>query len=368
MALKQCKECGKQISTQATSCPNCGAVLKKKTGVFTWIVAIFFILVMIGMCQDSNRTYVENPNKSHLKNLVDNYFAGDSTTGVNPSMQDKINYEVVSLATLLEQYKDNEVRADEFYKNKFIQITGKVGTIKKDIINNIYVTLGTGRDFEMPMAQCFFDDKLAYQVSQLSKDDTITVQGRVNGLMMNVLIKECTLVQPDKNKTTVNDQEPDIHEITDGFKIMSYSKEITVIASGVCSKLTESKDYIKKAKPVKTCYKHEWKEWVNNIYQITAGELKSEIERDSNVASPATDILVYPDNTKRIVFNGCRPHECNTTDVFFLLDTTNKNMDIVWNVNGKKKYLGPNAELLRQNNLYDYLSKYDSDRHGISIK
>ena len=28
MALKKCKECGKEVSTKAKSCPNCGAQLK----------------------------------------------------------------------------------------------------------------------------------------------------------------------------------------------------------------------------------------------------------------------------------------------------------------------------------------------------
>jgi predicted amidophosphoribosyltransferase len=28
MALKNCKECGKEVSTQAKTCPNCGAQLK----------------------------------------------------------------------------------------------------------------------------------------------------------------------------------------------------------------------------------------------------------------------------------------------------------------------------------------------------
>ena len=30
MAIKKCKECGDKVSTKATSCPHCGAVLKKE--------------------------------------------------------------------------------------------------------------------------------------------------------------------------------------------------------------------------------------------------------------------------------------------------------------------------------------------------
>ena len=141
------------------------------------------------------------------------------------------------------------------------------------------------------------------------------------------------------------------------FKILASSKEIQIMAESACSKLTESKDYIT-GKTVNTCYKHDWKKWVNNIYPITVGKLKSKIQGDSGVEVPATQILVYPDKTKRLIFNGCRPHACPDAEVFFLLDTTNKNMDIVWNVDGETKYFGPNAELLEQNNIYASLNEY----------
>jgi hypothetical protein len=44
MALKKCKECGESVSTQAVSCPKCGAVLKKKSSCLGVIVAALFCL------------------------------------------------------------------------------------------------------------------------------------------------------------------------------------------------------------------------------------------------------------------------------------------------------------------------------------
>lgn len=99
----------------------------------------------------------------------------------------------VDLKTLLKDYKDNEVRADGLYKDKRVQLTGKVGDIKKDMLNKIYVTLGTGAQFEMPVVQCFFDDEHTAKASALSKGQSLTVKGRVSGLMMNVLVKDCEL-------------------------------------------------------------------------------------------------------------------------------------------------------------------------------
>ncbi|MDP2682706.1 MAG: FxLYD domain-containing protein [Deltaproteobacteria bacterium] len=50
MALKVCKECGKEVSTEAEKCPNCGAPVKKKgIGCLGAIGVIFVFLVIISI-------------------------------------------------------------------------------------------------------------------------------------------------------------------------------------------------------------------------------------------------------------------------------------------------------------------------------
>lgn len=94
---------------------------------------------------------------------------------------------------ILEAYKNNEVRADGEYKGKRVQIKGKVGDVKKDITDDIYVTVGTGADFEIPVVQCFVKDGEEKAASALNKGDDVTVMGHVDGLMMNVLVKDCVI-------------------------------------------------------------------------------------------------------------------------------------------------------------------------------
>jgi hypothetical protein len=36
MAMQTCKECGHEVSSQAASCPTCGALIKKKTRAVLW--------------------------------------------------------------------------------------------------------------------------------------------------------------------------------------------------------------------------------------------------------------------------------------------------------------------------------------------
>lgn len=49
MALTKCKECGKEVSTKAESCPQCGAVIKKKTGCLGYVGGGLLVLFTIGM-------------------------------------------------------------------------------------------------------------------------------------------------------------------------------------------------------------------------------------------------------------------------------------------------------------------------------
>lgn len=102
----------------------------------------------------------------------------------------------VSAKEVLEEYKNNEVRADGQYKDKLVQVRGLVGETKKDISGAIYVTIGTGGLLEVPVLQCFAKDGEEKAFAALNKGDTITVAGRVEGLMMNVIVKEC-VINPD---------------------------------------------------------------------------------------------------------------------------------------------------------------------------
>lgn len=101
----------------------------------------------------------------------------------------------LALDKLLSEYKDNEVRADAQFKGSYYELEGTVGDIKKGIIgNDFYVTLGTGAMFEIPAVQCFPSSDQATAAMQLSKGSRVRLRGRVDGLMMNVLLKDCEIL------------------------------------------------------------------------------------------------------------------------------------------------------------------------------
>lgn len=55
MALIKCKECGKEISSQAESCPNCGRKKPRPTSVVTWIIAGILVCGVISAISESGK-------------------------------------------------------------------------------------------------------------------------------------------------------------------------------------------------------------------------------------------------------------------------------------------------------------------------
>ena len=47
MTMKNCQECGKEISSKAEKCPHCGAPVKKKTSLGVWLFLIFVVLSFV---------------------------------------------------------------------------------------------------------------------------------------------------------------------------------------------------------------------------------------------------------------------------------------------------------------------------------
>ena len=98
----------------------------------------------------------------------------------------------VTAIKLSEDYKANEVSADAKYKGKFVEVSGIIDNIAKDILDTPYVTLKTDT-YSIVGIQCMFDKNSESQLATLSKGQSITLQGEVSGKMMNVLIRGCII-------------------------------------------------------------------------------------------------------------------------------------------------------------------------------
>lgn len=98
----------------------------------------------------------------------------------------------VKATDLYADYKANQVAADGKYKGKLLEITGEVDTIGKDVLDTLYVTLKG--DAYFGNVQCYFPDSAADALAKLKSGDNVVIQGKGDGYLMNVSVKDCALV------------------------------------------------------------------------------------------------------------------------------------------------------------------------------
>jgi hypothetical protein len=175
MALVKCRQCGTNMLSDAATCPGCGAPMARGMSTKKVLLIVFggLGICLVGMCL--------------LGALVRG--AASSSQASSPSAAESARW--VDIRNLLAEYADNEVRADATFKGRYVLIDGIVGDVKRDLLNTIYITIGTGPLLEIPKVQCFFSEAYAKRAAQFSKGSRITVRGRVDGLMGNVLLRDC---------------------------------------------------------------------------------------------------------------------------------------------------------------------------------
>jgi hypothetical protein len=99
---------------------------------------------------------------------------------------------VVKAVDLRQAYEDNEIAADDKYKNKVLIVQGIVENIGKDILDTPYVTLAT--DNALGSVQCMFADDHKGELAELQKGQAISIKGRCGGkALLNVLLRGCCI-------------------------------------------------------------------------------------------------------------------------------------------------------------------------------
>lgn len=99
----------------------------------------------------------------------------------------------ITSTDLLKAYEKNGLDADNQYKDKVLAVTGIVGTVGKDILDQPYITLKSDDSYNLTSIQCYLNEIGIDQAVSISKGDTVTVIGICNGENMNVTLKDCAI-------------------------------------------------------------------------------------------------------------------------------------------------------------------------------
>jgi hypothetical protein len=175
---------------------------KKRSGMI-YGIGLVASFIFFGIFSDSKKSTNSTSNEtSNTSTATEEKSTTPSAPALTQQQLDSIENEKLKVAykeredqtikapNLTASYEENEVKADENFKGKTFFVEGTVRDIKKDIMDDIYVILEGDQMFRD--VQCFFDDKNT--ASQLQKGMRVTFQGKCDGLMMNVLMKNCVLV------------------------------------------------------------------------------------------------------------------------------------------------------------------------------
>ena len=97
-----------------------------------------------------------------------------------------------TIKSLLAAYKTDEPSADRQFKGKQLSISGTVVSVSNEA--KLKVTIANTKDYELPSLQCNPAAGQEVKANALAKGDSVTVQGTIDGAMMNVILKDCQIV------------------------------------------------------------------------------------------------------------------------------------------------------------------------------
>ena len=188
MALVQCPECKSAVSQSAAACPKCGFAISPGMGgcrkAFNAVAGcailggLLFCLLGVVIPQIA-------PPEGHARTR------SEPSRPVAPA-EPPI---AVEAEQLVAHYDRNEVAADGYFKDHVLEVTGEVTAIGKDILDNPYVALSSGRANSFRQVQVLFTKEHFSVLAQLRKGMRVTLRGRCSGLMGNVLLNDGEFVR-----------------------------------------------------------------------------------------------------------------------------------------------------------------------------
>ena len=116
---------------------------------------------------------------------TDTSSGNQSQSGSEPSVAVR-----VTATQLFADYEANEVSADEKYKGKALLVSGTIESIGKDLFDTMYVSLKTDNPFLN--VKCMFSDEHKSQLANAAKGQRVTIKGKCDGKLGNVLLRGCS--------------------------------------------------------------------------------------------------------------------------------------------------------------------------------
>lgn len=170
-STNHCSKCGAEITNpKSKKCTECGAKIPKPIHKKWWFWVIIAIVCISFMSETGDDTEtVDNETTLALEE------SSPSTSSKSP----EITYEEIDLQTMLDDLKNNAMKAEKTYQNKYVTVTGKIKSFDSD---GTYITIepviSDAWNFETVMCYVKKEDQLDYLLTK-STGDTVTIKGKI---------------------------------------------------------------------------------------------------------------------------------------------------------------------------------------------
>lgn len=201
---KICKHCKKAIPEVVSTCPYC----HKKQGMSKKNIIIIVVVVVVlaavignlnaGKTDTDKDTPIQTGTQTDAQNTDATPEKQPEESAEQPTPEVTADFVFDDVNDLIQEYKDNEVAAEQKYKDKTVTVTGLVKDIGNDIIDSTYITINDGTDITWDYAQCYFKNQAEIdKVAALQKGQTVTVTGKVGNYSLTLTLKKCTIDNVD---------------------------------------------------------------------------------------------------------------------------------------------------------------------------
>ncbi|MBA7698351.1 hypothetical protein ES703_107028 [subsurface metagenome] len=103
----------------------------------------------------------------------------------------------MTVTELLSAYEAEGEAADARFANQILRITGVIDRIEvKDALDIYYVMLNSPEEsLLLQGVRCVFDSQYGSELNKLETGQTVTVQGKYVGSMIDISLRDCVLVR-----------------------------------------------------------------------------------------------------------------------------------------------------------------------------
>ncbi len=161
---KKCKKCKELINKNSKKCPHCGA--NQKMPVWAIVLIVIVAIAIIGGTANNSNSNSDNGQNNN------------TTNDTNNNTSKPIEYIKVSKDDLDEALDNNAALARETYNGKYLEITGKLGTIDSELK---YISLYSNtKKYDFVGIHCKVKNNEQKEIIKtLVKDQEITVKGKI---------------------------------------------------------------------------------------------------------------------------------------------------------------------------------------------